>query len=299
MLSEEEKLRYQRQILIDNWGPETQEEVKDLTVFVAGAGGSGSPIITQLALLGVGTIRICDFDVVELSNLNRQFIHSVRDESSIGVKKALSAKKTVKNINPNIKVEIITQKITESNVSDIVGETAIIFDSVDDIATKFSLSKCAVQKRIPHLYYGMMDINAFFSIFYSPKTPCFHCLHDFNKTKEQRRYSLLSKSLPRKGTPVCAPALFLSTGIAVTEALKIILGIGSPMYNFFYFFALKGNNRISKSRGFINMKYWLSDYFKEVSLEHGFDWDKGWRNNFIEEIPITKDPMCLNCGDIA
>jgi len=100
-LSRDEKTRYARQMLLHQWGVEGQEKLKSVTVFAAGAGGSGSPLIMQLALLGIGTIIVCDFDDVDLSNLNRQVLH---DESRIGLNKALSAKKTVEKINPRTRV---------------------------------------------------------------------------------------------------------------------------------------------------------------------------------------------------
>ena len=120
MLTDKEMIRYSRQILLEDWGTETQNKLKSKTVFVAGAGGSGSPIITQLALLGVGCIRICDYDEIELSNLNRQFIHCISGENRIGLNKATSAKMTIKNINPNIEVEIFLDKIDKDNVDKMI-----------------------------------------------------------------------------------------------------------------------------------------------------------------------------------
>jgi adenylyltransferase/sulfurtransferase len=111
MLTEDERTRYRRQLILHGWSEETQEKLKNTTVFVGGAGGSGSPILTQLALLGIGTIRICDFDTIELSNLNRQFIHCVSDKNKIGINKAQSAACTVKNINPHVNVEVFEERI--------------------------------------------------------------------------------------------------------------------------------------------------------------------------------------------
>jgi hypothetical protein len=107
-LCEAEKSRYKRQVLMDGWGIKGQERLKSSTVFVAGAGGSGSPLIQQLALCGFGTIIICDYDSVELSNLNRQSLH---DESRIGMNKALSAQLSVERINPHVNVIPIQEKI--------------------------------------------------------------------------------------------------------------------------------------------------------------------------------------------
>jgi adenylyltransferase/sulfurtransferase len=297
MLCEKEKIRYLRQIGLHNWGEETQIKLKNMTAFVGGVGGSGSPILTQLALLGFGKIRVCDFDTVELSNLNRQFVHCVTEESKIGVNKAVSARATISNINPHVEVEVIQERIDDSNVDDIIGDADILFDSVDHIPSKFVLSASAIRKQIPHLFYGMMDINAFYVTFNPPHTPCFHCLYDKKKVAGAM---LLSEKMgkSKRVTPVCCPALFLSTGFAVNEALKILLDIGKPAYNTFFLFLQKNNSAIAESKGFIGMKFWITDYFKQISKNQGYDWDQGWHDNIFEELDITRDPSCKYCSGL-
>lgn len=298
MLTQEELTRYTRQIALEGWGVETQEKLKNMTVFVGGAGGSGSPIITQLALLGVGKIRVCDYDVVDWSNLNRQFLHCVSNDSRIGVNKAISAQMTVANINPFVQVEVFTEKITDENVDEMVGDAVMIFDSVDKIETKFVLSRAALRKNIPHLYYGMMDVNSFMCIFYPPKTPCFHCLHDYEKVLEIMSLAELSGGSTKKGvTPVCCPPVLSSAGFAVTEALKILLGIGEPAYNKYFLFLQKGNDRVNESDGFLGMRFWITEFFEEISSAQGFDWDEAWRGNFIEVLELKRNPDCPYCKD--
>lgn len=107
-LSGEERQRYTRQMIIPNWGEETQRRLKASTVFIAGAGGLGSPVSFNLAVAGIGVIRICDFDSPQLSNLNRQFLH---DESRIGMNKAESAKLSLSRLNPHVHIEAITGTI--------------------------------------------------------------------------------------------------------------------------------------------------------------------------------------------
>lgn len=296
MLTQEELTRYTRQIALEGWGVETQEKLKKMTVFVAGAGGSGSPIITQLALLGVGQIRICDFDVVDWSNLNRQFLHCVSNESRIGVNKAISAQKTVANINPFVEVEVFTTRITDDNIDEMIGDASIIFDSVDNITTKFVLSRAALRKNIPHLYYGMMDVNSFMCIFFPPQTPCFHCLHDNEKVLEMMSLAELTGGNTKKGvTPVCCPPVFASAGFAVTEALKILLGIGEPAYNQYFLFLQKGNAQINESDGFLGMRFWITEFFETISAEQGFDWDEAWRGNYVEVLELRRNPECIYC----
>ncbi|MCP4151804.1 MAG: amino acid adenylation domain-containing protein, partial [bacterium] len=136
-LNEEERTRYLRQMLLDGWGVEHQEILKSSTIAVIGCGGIGSPIITQFALLGIGTIVCCDYDDVELSNLNRQFLH---DHSRIGMNKALSAQMTVNRTNPNVRVIAYQEKVTRESIERIAGDANVIFDCVDDLETKFIIS---------------------------------------------------------------------------------------------------------------------------------------------------------------
>ena len=146
-----------RQMMLHDWGMASQEKLKSAVVFVAGAGGSGSPLMMQLALAGFGTIIVCDHDEVELSNLNRQVLH---DESRIGMNKALSAKLTIQRINPNVNVIAYPEKISPDNVSRMLGVARVIFDNVDDPEAKFILSQCAVDRQIPHNLSSMIDLNA-------------------------------------------------------------------------------------------------------------------------------------------
>src|SRR5512135_1517592 len=118
--SEEELKRYHRQMLMDGWGEDKQRKLKQSTVFIAGAGGLGSPVSIYLAVAGIGHIRICDFDSPDWSNLNRQILH---DHTRIGTNKAVSAKKTIEQLNPHINVKAFTDKIVAENVDDLVGNS--------------------------------------------------------------------------------------------------------------------------------------------------------------------------------
>lgn len=297
MLTEHEKIRYARQILLDGWGEKGQKRLKDLTVFVAGAGGTGSPTITQLALLGVGCIKVCDFDTFDVPNMNRQFIHLVSDESRIGVNKAYSAQQTVHNINPNVRVEVFDQKFTDDNIDDMVGDAEIIFDCVDKFEPKFVLSKCAIRKKIPQLFSGIIDINSFICIFYPPKTPCFHCIYDFNKLKQVNELEVIR---PGKGMsiPVSVPNLFSSTGFMMMEALKMVLDLGEPAYNQYTLFLQKCSNKIAKTAGYEGLKFWNTEFFNRISKEQGFDWDNPWRGNEFEVIELKPNPECPYCSGL-
>jgi amino acid adenylation domain-containing protein/non-ribosomal peptide synthase protein (TIGR01720 family) len=292
-LSRRERIRYTRQLLLSGWGVESQEILKRTTVFAAGAGGSGSPTIMQLALCGVGTIVVCDFDEVELSNLNRQFLH---DESRIGMNKALSAQMTIERVNPHVNVVARTERITRDNVHELVGGASIIFDNLDDLEAKFVLSEYAVARRIPHIISSMIERSAYAAILHSPHTPCFHCLYDRSKLDEIREMERLIENRQRVPNSVASPALFLSTGFACNEALKIILGLENPAYNHYFLFNQTGSKDIVNTDGFRIVTYPFSEHFKALCKEQGFDWEEGWSGRLVEDIVLEKDPACPVCG---
>ena len=294
-LSQQERIRYKRQMLLAGWGQMSQEKLKSTTVFVAGAGGGASPTVTQLALAGFGTIKICDFDSVELSNLNRQFLH---DEERLGMNKALSAQITVNKVNPHTKVIPYTQKLTRENVFELVGDSAIIFDMFDGPADKFVLSECAVIKQIPHMIISMTDINAYAAVLHSHHTPCYHCL--FDKGKLETIVSGMThyvENYSKNPLPVVSTSLFISTGVVVNEALKILLGFEKPAYNKFFYFNQRGaSGNLVFTPGYKAMTYLFSDHFIRLCKEQEFDWEVGWRGNFLEEFTIEPDPECPVCG---
>jgi non-ribosomal peptide synthetase component F/molybdopterin/thiamine biosynthesis adenylyltransferase/acyl carrier protein len=295
-LSKEERTRYKRQMLLYGWGQESQEKLKSTSAFVAGAGGGASPTVTQLALAGFGTIKICDFDEVELSNLNRQFIH---DHERLGMNKALSARMTVSKTNPHVKVIPCIQKLTRDNVFEIVGDADIIFDMFDGPADKFVLSECAVVKGIPHVIISMTDINAYTTVCHAPHTPCYHCIFDREKLETivsgMQNYV---ENYSKNPLPVVATSLFISTGTAVNEALKILLGFKKPAYNKFFYFNQRGEEEnLVFTPGYKAMTHLFSDHFLQVCKEQGFDWDTGWRGNFLEELAIKPDPHCPLCSE--
>lgn len=301
MLTAHELERYKRNMEIDGWGVAGQEKLKNTTVFVAGAGGSGSPTLTQLALIGIGHIIICDYDDFAVSNMNRQFIHEVSSEDRISMNKAISAQKTIAYINPNVKVDIYTEKITRDNAMQMVGDAELLFDCVDNFLTKFILSECAIKKNIPHMFAGMLDINAFACIFAPPLTPCFHCLFDYEKLsllQEMQEY--FARSPLQSGSmtvPACAPTLFACTGFLLGEAIKMLLGIGEPDYNKYTLILQKASKSLAKTNGYQGVRFWNTEFFDKISLEQGFDWDIGWRGQIFEQILLRPDPNCKLCSD--
>lgn len=295
-LTDSEKIRYKRQMLLYGWSKAFQEKLKSTTVFVAGAGGGASPTIMQLALMGIGTIKICDFDDVELSNLNRQFLHDVE---RIGMNKAQSAQVLLERINPGVTVIPIKERLTRDNVFEMVGDADIIFDMMDGPADKFALSECAVVKRIPHVIIAMADLNGFASVLHTPHTPCYHCLFSKEKldliTDGMKNYV---ENYSKSPLAVVAAPLLIGSGTAVNEVLKILMGVDEPAYNKFFYFNQRGANKhLRFTPSFKSMIHLFSDHFRKISREQGFDWDTGWRGNLMEMLDIQRDPECPLCGD--
>jgi adenylyltransferase/sulfurtransferase len=168
-LTEDDKQRYHRQMIIGGWGEEGQRKVKAAKVFVAGAGGLGSPTSMYLAVAGVGRIAICDSDSPELSNLNRQILHN---DSRIGVNKAESGKRTLDELNPAIEIEAVAARIEEHNVDELVGDADLIVDCMDNFPTRYLLNDCAIRKGIPFVHASVWGLEGKLTFIHVPDTPC-------------------------------------------------------------------------------------------------------------------------------
>ncbi len=209
-LTATERQRYGRQMLIPNWGEEAQKRLKASGVFIAGAGGLGSPVSFNLAVAGIGVIRICDFDSPELSNLNRQFLH---DDSRIGMNKAESAKQTLSRLNPHIRIDAIPEKIDETSVDRLVGDSDLILDCMDNYPTRFVLNACAVRKAIPLIHGSIWGFEARVTFLHPPATPCLACI--------------FKEAPPREVFPVLGATPGIAGTIQAMEAIKYLAGVGS------------------------------------------------------------------------
>jgi len=174
-----EREKYSRQILL--FGEEGQEKLKNARVMVVGAGGLGSPISTYLAIAGVGKIILADFDSVELSNLNRQFLHHEKD---IGRTKIESAKEKLLSMNPGIEVETIGEMISESNIESLIPECDIIVDALDNLETRHLLNRFAVKRRIPLVHGAVTGYDGQATTIIPGKTPCLYCVFPRISKKE-------------------------------------------------------------------------------------------------------------------
>src|SRR3972149_3186622 len=211
-LTDYDLARYGRQMLIPGWGEEGQARLKSSTVFIAGAGGLGSPVALYLAVAGVGEIRLCDVDTVELSNLNRQLLHS---DARLGMSKVGPAGATLREWNPAIDIVLCGAYLADDNVEQIVGKPHIVIDCLDNYATRYVLNTYCIKNRIPLVHGAIWGLTGQVTFLHPPETPCLRCL-----TPEPP---------PRAVFPVVGVTPGLTGCIQAMEALKYLTGIGTNL----------------------------------------------------------------------
>lgn len=221
MLSEREQKRYTRQMMMEGWGEATQERLKSSTVFIAGAGGLGSPVSIYLAVAGVGNIRICDFDSPDWSNLNRQILHN---HNRIGINKAVSAKTSLEELNPDITVTAFAMKITADNVDELVGESALIMDCMDNFPTRYLLNETAIRKGIPLVYGSIYGMEGRMSFIQAPETPCLRCI--FPEAPPSEVFPVVGATPGVIGTLQCLEAIKYLSGTGPTLKGKLMVWDG-------------------------------------------------------------------------
>jgi len=205
--------RYARQMLVKNWGEEGQKKLQSARVVVVGAGGLGSPASIYLAVAGVGELRIIDSDVVELSNLNRQILHWDKD---IGRHKALSAEAKLRNLNGDIKVEAISQRLDENNGEKLLRGADVVLDCLDNFPTRFLLNKLCLTLRIPLIHSVIFGLEGRITTIVPGETPCLSCLYP-------------QPPIEVKPFPVVGVTPGIMGCMEALEALKLLLGLGKPL----------------------------------------------------------------------
>jgi molybdopterin-synthase adenylyltransferase len=212
MLSERERERYKRQMML--FGDEGQERLKKAHIFIAGAGGLGSPVSLYLAVAGIGTITIVDMDTVDQTNLNRQILHTDRD---IGKKKTASAEEKLTAINPDITIHAIDTRIEEGNAAQLVGNADGIVDAMDNYPTRYLLNAVALQKKIPLFHGAIRGFYGQATTIIPGKTPCLKCI--------------FPKAPPEEVFPVVGATPGVIGTVQATEVIKYLLGSGDLLTN--------------------------------------------------------------------
>ena len=217
-LSPEQRERYSRHLLVPEVGPEGQQKLLDAKVLLLGAGGLGSPAALYLAAAGVGTLGIVDDDVVDLSNLQRQVIHSTE---KIGVPKVDSAEEAMKALNPDVDVVKYRTRLDASNIMEIVAGYDIVVDGVDNFPTRYLLNDATVRLGIPVVSASILGFDGQLSVFKPYDGPCYRCLYPVPPPAE------LAPSCGANGVLGVLPG---TMGLLqATEVVKLIVGAGDPL----------------------------------------------------------------------
>jgi adenylyltransferase/sulfurtransferase len=217
-LSVDEVRRYSRHLIIPDVGMTGQKRLKNAKVLCVGAGGLGSPALLYLAAAGVGTLGVIDFDVVDESNLQRQIIHG---QSDVGRSKAESARDSINELNPLVNVIVHTERLDSDNAMQVFEPYDLIVDGTDNFATRYLVNDACVLLGKPYIWGSIYRFDGQASVFWADHGPCYRCLYP---------------EPPSPGmVPSCAEGgvlgvLCASIGsIQVTEAIKVITGIGDPL----------------------------------------------------------------------
>ena len=215
LLSEEQKRRYSRHLLIPEVGAEGQATLLGSKALLIGAGGLGSPAALYLAAAGVGTIGIVDFDVVDLSNLQRQIIHSTE---GIGEKKVVSAAAAIHALNPDVEVIAHDEVLGPRNVEGLIAGYDVILDGTDTFETRYTLNDAAVAARIPVIHASVFRFEGQLTTLVPFEGPCYRCLYPTPPPPE------LAPGCSVAGVLGVVPGIMGL--LQANEALKVLLGIG-------------------------------------------------------------------------
>ena len=214
-LNKEQLERYSRHIVIEEVGVKGQEKLLNAKVLIIGAGGLGSPVALYLASAGVGTIGIADADEVDLSNLQRQIIHTMKD---LGKSKAVSAKETINSMNPDIKVNVYKMRISSENILGIVSEYDFVIDATDNFPTKFLINDACVKAKKPFCHAGILRLGGQLMTYVPGQGPCYRCIFQNPPPKDE--------VVTCKQAGIFGAVAGVVGSLQAMEAMKYILGMG-------------------------------------------------------------------------
>lgn len=217
-MNDEQLLRFSRHILLDEIGIEGQSKIIASHALVIGAGGLGSPAALYLASAGVGRITLADGDTVHLTNLQRQILHT---QDRIGMLKARSGQMALAQINPEVAVEPITERLAGEQLEALIANVDIVLDCCDNFATRYAVNRACVKHGTPLVSGAAIRFSGQLSVFDCRRadTPCYHCLFPEGEEVEETRCAVMG---------IFAPLTGVIGSMQAAEALKIISGAGQP-----------------------------------------------------------------------
>jgi len=218
-MNDDQLLRYSRHILLPEIGIEGQEKLLASSALVIGVGGLGSPAALYLAAAGVGTITLADNDTVDLTNLQRQILHTT---DSIGKPKALSGRDALAKINPAVQVVPLQQRLTDSELDPLVASSSVVLDCSDNFATRHAVNRACVRHGKPLVSGAGVRFDGQVSVFdlRDELSPCYNCLFPEGAEPEETRCAVMG---------VFAPVTGIIGTIQAAETLKLLTGVGDTL----------------------------------------------------------------------
>ncbi|WP_372683118.1 ThiF family adenylyltransferase [Desulfosarcina sp.] len=213
-LSEEEKLRYRRQLSIPEIGVSGQRRLKQATVLIAGLGGLGSISAYYMAAAGIGHLKIIDMDRVAGHNLNRQILHTTAD---LGKEKTASALAKLKSLNPWCHIEAVAARITDDTVGAMVSGCDLILDGTDTIDTRRVIHHAAWEKNIPFIFGGVNGFDGMVATFIPGRFACLECIFPANTHPVSEAIGIVG------------PAAGVIASLQCVEAVKLLIGRGAGL----------------------------------------------------------------------
>lgn len=218
-MNDQQLLRYSRHILLDDLGIAGQEAILAARVLIVGVGGLGSPAALYMASAGTGTLVLADGDTVDLTNLQRQILHT---EARVGQPKAISGQTALAEINPEVRVETILERLEGEALEQQVAQADLVLDCTDNFVTRHAINRACVKYKKPLVSGAAIGFNGQVSVYdlSQPDSPCYHCLFPEGEDVEEVRCAIMG---------VFAPLTGLVGSLQATEALKLLAGIGQPL----------------------------------------------------------------------
>ncbi|WP_353152335.1 molybdopterin-synthase adenylyltransferase MoeB [Herminiimonas fonticola] len=218
-MNDQQLLRYSRHILLDEIDIEGQEKLLAAHALIIGAGGLGSPAAFYLASAGIGTITLVDDDTVDLTNLQRQILHTTE---RVGQAKVVSGQKTLADINPGIKVVALQERVTGERLNELVSQASVVLDCSDNFATRHAINRACVANRVPLVSGAAIKFDGQVSVFdtRNDKAPCYACLFPEDQQFEEVNCGTMG---------VFAPLVGIIGSTQAAEALKLVAGIGESL----------------------------------------------------------------------
>ena len=220
-MDDQQLLRYSRHIMLDEIGIEGQQKLLEAHALIIGAGGLGSPVALYLASAGVGNITLVDDDQIDLTNLQRQILHTT---ARVGQSKAASGKQTLAGINPEVNVIALQERADEARLQSLVANASVVLDCTDNFRTRHAINRACVQARVPLVSGAAIRMDGQVAVFDTRRAEnaCYACLFPPDQVFEEVQCATMG---------VFAPLVGIIGTVQAAEALKLVIGIGETLAN--------------------------------------------------------------------